>query len=89
MFILGVISPSGEFRLCNHSNKSYGNILSQPINKIWHSKSINDEYRSSKWITEPCLSCEKVKKCMGGCRIDSCGEMRVDPLVKSFSNCSI
>lgn len=72
------IDPWGEFRVCNQSTKSYGNVLEQPLHEIWHSKAINSEYRTLGWLDEPCNSCPYKTECHGGCRVDSSGAYRID-----------
>ena len=66
----GVINPVGDLRICNQSNKIYGNILTEPIEKIWKKNSLND-YRCMKWVKEPCKSCRILDKCIAGCRVDN------------------
>jgi radical SAM protein with 4Fe4S-binding SPASM domain len=75
------IDPMGEFRICNQSTKSYGNILRSPLHEIWHSKSINSEYRALDWLPAPCNSCVLKQECLGGCRIGDTGVPRIDPIV--------
>ncbi|HMW40705.1 MAG TPA: SPASM domain-containing protein, partial [Saprospiraceae bacterium] len=75
------INPLGELRICNQSGQSYGNILETPLHKIWQSRSIDTEYRSLKWMEEPCNSCVVKNDCLGGCRISDTGAPRIDPIV--------
>jgi len=75
------INPSGELRICNHSNKPYGNILKEPLNKIWHSRNIDFEYRNKELAEPVCRDCPFMSQCLGGCRINSDGTYRVDPIV--------
>jgi radical SAM protein with 4Fe4S-binding SPASM domain len=75
------INPAGEFRICNHSTKSYGNVTSTPMNKIWHAKVIDDEYRNAPLSEGFCDGCAFFKLCRGGCRINEGGKYRVDPIV--------
>lgn len=77
----GSIDPSGEFRICNHSTRSYGNVVSEELGKIWHSRKIDSEYRSKEIGDPTCRSCSFRKECLGGCRIDEDGLFRVDPIV--------
>jgi pyrroloquinoline quinone biosynthesis protein E len=72
------IDPWGEFRVCNQSAKSYGNVLERPLHEIWHSKAISQDYRSFDWLQEPCRSCEFQAECHGGCRVDGAGNYRID-----------
>lgn len=77
----GSINPSGEMRICNHSTKSYGNIIETPLNKIWHNKMIDDDYRNAELEDGMCSKCPALKICRGGCRINEQGSYRVDPIV--------
>jgi len=65
----GAIAPNGDFRICNQSNRIYGNVLKEPIEKIWHKKDL-DEFRNLKWVTEPCKSCPLLRQCVCGCKVD-------------------
>lgn len=76
----GSISPAGEFRICNHSKKSYGNLNETPLNKIWHARAIDDEYRNRD-LDGVCRGCCFFSACRGGCRINEIGRYRVDPVV--------
>ena len=77
----GSINPSGELRICNHSTKSYGNVVDAPLNKAWHSKSIDDDYRNADLKDDICSKCPALDICRGGCRINEDGVYRVDPIV--------
>ena len=77
----GSVNPDGDFRICNHSTKEYGNVLLNPFNEIWHSRSIDEEYRNIDLKNGICDDCLFKSKCLGGCRIDESGEYRVDPIV--------
>lgn len=65
----GAITPNGDFRICNQSNRIYGNVLKEPIKKIWHKKAL-DEFRGLEWVTEPCQSCSLLYQCVCGCKVD-------------------
>lgn len=75
------VDPSGELRICNHSTRSYGNVVNRPLNEIWHSKLINTEYRNKRIDDTICQHCPFQSDCLGGCRINEKGNYRVDPLV--------
>ncbi len=79
----GAISPEGNFRICNQSLKVYGNILNEPIEKIWNKKEL-DEFRDLSWVDEPCKSCDLLHECVGGCKVDSnCpGEFCIDCAIR-------
>jgi len=79
----GAITPEGDFRICNQSLKIYGNVLKEPIEKIWNKKEL-DEFRDLSWVTEPCKDCDLLYECVGGCKVDSnCpGEFCVDCAVR-------
>lgn len=69
---LAAVNPKGGLRVCNQSERVYGNILETDIHAIWNCAEINCEYRDIKeWITEPCKSCPIVDRCCAGCRVDS------------------
>jgi radical SAM protein with 4Fe4S-binding SPASM domain len=63
------INPNGDLRVCNQSQLVFGNILDEPIEKIWNKSSL-DIFRNLNWITEPCTSCQLLLKCLGGCKVD-------------------
>jgi len=65
----GAVNPDGDFRICNQSNIVYGNILKEPIKKIWNKKRI-DEFRDLRWVREPCRSCPFLYYCTCGCKVD-------------------
>jgi radical SAM protein with 4Fe4S-binding SPASM domain len=79
----GAISPTGDFRICNQSNITYGNVLKESIEKIWNKKEIN-EFRDLKWITEPCRNCPLLYPCIGGCKVDLafCNKYCIDYAVR-------
>lgn len=76
----GSISPSGELRICNHSTRSYGNIREDPLNRIWHLRDIDADYRNAS-LDGVCAGCAFFSECRGGCRINEAGSYRVDPVV--------
>lgn len=75
------INPQGEMRICNHSTKSYGNVIITPLHEIWHENQINTDYRDARITGGQCDGCAAFKICRGGCRIDQNGTYRVDPIV--------
>lgn len=79
----GAINPQGDFRICNQSLKVYGNILTEPIEKIWNKKQL-DEFRDLRWVDEPCKSCDILLECVGGCKVNAnCpGEFCIDCAVR-------
>lgn len=64
------INPDGEVRMCNQSQLSFGNILEEPIEKIWQKKNL-DIFRDLSWVTEPCKSCKLLNDCRCGCKVDT------------------
>ncbi|MCA1622497.1 MAG: radical SAM protein [Acidobacteria bacterium] len=76
------INPYGELRICNQSNRSYGNVLKTALHEIWHSSKINKEYRNLSWMKEPCNSCVVKEQCLGGCRVSDTGSPRIDLIVE-------
>jgi len=65
----GAINPNGDFRICNQSNVVYGNVLEEPIEKIWHKRRIN-EFRDLRWVEYPCKKCPFLYICTCGCKVD-------------------
>lgn len=65
----GAVSPTGDFRICNQSCIVYGNILHEPVEKIWNKHTVND-FRNLEWVIEPCRSCPFIRDCTGGCKVD-------------------
>lgn len=64
------INPKGEVRLCNQSERIYGNILSESMEKIWRKPELS-EFRDLKWIEKPCTGCAILPECMCGCKVDA------------------
>lgn len=81
----GAVNPKGDFRLCNQSEVIYGNVLDEPIEKIWRKKEIN-EFRDLEWVAEPCQSCSMLTQCLCGCKVDnSCsGHYNIDYAVRGL-----
>ena len=68
------IDPDGAVRICNQSQVIYGNVLEQPIEKIWRQENIRD-FRDLSWVSEPCKSCPVLQDCLCGCKVDcSCSD---------------
>ncbi len=64
------INPKGEFRMCNQSQLTFGNVLEEPVEVIWNKPSL-DIFRDLSWVSEPCKSCELLLDCTGGCKVDA------------------
>lgn len=79
------IDPLGNVRLCNQSQKIYGNVLEESLSKIWNKKKLN-EFRCLRWVTEPCNKCPLLYECACGCKVDTncSGEFCVDYAVRGF-----
>ncbi len=84
-FTFAAIDPWGNVRICNQSTIIYGNVLKEPLEKIWKKNRINIEFRCLKWVSEPCKSCKLLHYCLGGCKVDTNfpGEYSVDPLIRN------
>ncbi|MFH1561206.1 MAG: radical SAM protein [Patescibacteria group bacterium] len=84
------ISPTGEVRICNQSDVSYGNVLHEDLIDIWKKKSI-DEFRKLTWVTEPCKSCFLFDQCLAGCKVDNsvCSHYCVDHAVRGLKRVPI
>jgi radical SAM protein with 4Fe4S-binding SPASM domain len=65
----GAVNPDGNFRICNQSDIVYGNILKEPIEKIWNKRKI-DDFRNLKWVADPCKKCPLLHTCTCGCKVD-------------------
>lgn len=63
------ISPKGNVRVCNQSERVYGNVLNEPLEKIWHNPTFS-EFRNLDWIEKPCSGCAVLSECMCGCKVD-------------------
>lgn len=63
------INPDGDLRICNQSELKFGNVIDEPIEKIWIKKDLN-VYRDLSWVEEPCKSCCFLEKCQCGCKVD-------------------
>ena len=77
------INPQGDLRVCNQSQIIYGNVLKEPIEKIWNKKSLNG-FRDLKWVSEPCKDCNLLYECVCGCKVDTnCpGEFCIDYAIR-------
>jgi len=64
------INPNGEIRTCNQSERIYGNILTETMEKIWHKPELS-EFRSLSWIEKPCTDCKALVDCLCGCKVDA------------------
>lgn len=60
------IDPTGNLRPCNHSKVVAGNLLVQPLEKLWNSRQLLD------WrimLPSTCNSCPSHARCGGGCKV--------------------
>jgi len=64
------INPKGEVRLCNQSERIYGNVLNEPMEKIWHKPELS-EFRDLGWVEKPCAGCAILSECLCGCKVDA------------------
>lgn len=64
------VNPNGDLRICNQSQRIYGNILQTPIPEIWQSTKMLD-FRDLKWVDYPCSCCSLLRHCMCGCKVDA------------------
>ena len=75
------IDPWGNVRPCNHAPLVCGNLLTQPLEEIWHSATM-ETWRGM--IPEECRRCEEFEVCRGGCRATAMLRgLRSDPLMKA------
>jgi radical SAM protein with 4Fe4S-binding SPASM domain len=63
------VNPKGEIRLCNQSERIYGNVLNESMEKIWHKPELS-EFRDLKWVEKPCTGCTVLSECLCGCKVD-------------------
>lgn len=84
------ISPEGEVRICNQSDRSYGNVLKDDLIKIWRSKKI-DEFRDLSWVNKPCRGCFLFDLCLGGCKVDNALPQKycVDYAIRGLKKCPV
>lgn len=74
------IDPWGNLRPCNHSATIAGNILEEPIEKIWNNEIMN-KWRSL--LPEQCKLCAELETCHGGCRAQAeLLKLNQDPLIE-------
>lgn len=59
------ISPEGDVRPCTHIPISYGNILKEPLKKIWKKMK---KWRDGSYVPEKCNNCAEIEICSTGCR---------------------
>jgi len=79
-----VVGPDGECRPCVEYPRSGGNILDEPLERIWTSP-VFELVRSFQDVPESCHFCDRVSQCRGGCRVSALnytGNLRgLDPLL--------
>jgi radical SAM protein with 4Fe4S-binding SPASM domain len=64
------INPKGDLRVCNQSERIYGNVLEESIQDIWHKPEM-EEFRGLSWISPACRDCAALAACTGGCKVDT------------------
>ncbi len=62
------IDTEGNVKACPRDNHIYGNILKSDFKSIWD---LMYKWRDNSYIPEECKKCHVLKKCLGGCRVDS------------------
>ncbi|MCD6309482.1 MAG: radical SAM protein [Candidatus Eremiobacteraeota bacterium] len=74
------VDPRGNLRPCNHSPTICGNLLEEPIEKLWKDKPMRN-WRNT--LPDPCYSCRKITICPGGCKAEAeLLGLAADPLIK-------
>jgi len=74
------IDPWGNVRPCNHAPLVCGNLLTQSLEEIWHSPTM-EAWRGM--IPEECRRCEEFEVCRGGCRATAMLRgLDLDPLMR-------
>lgn len=77
--IFCTIDPWGNVRPCNHANLTCGNLLTQTLEEVWHSKAMG-YWR--QYIPSHCVKCNEFANCHGGCRAEALRTgMGEDPLM--------
>lgn len=62
------IGADGNVRPCSHSDKSYGNIISETLKEIWLRM---DPWRDQTYLPEICKKCPLIDMCTCGCRVEA------------------
>lgn len=68
------IRPDGEVTLCNFLSKSFGNVYTESLEKVWKKIKSKRLYFAPK----ACISCNHGNTCRGGCKAFSETEVRRD-----------
>ncbi|WP_421920100.1 SPASM domain-containing protein [Marinifilum sp.] len=61
------IDGEGNVFLCPEFGSSIGNILNEPLPKIWNNIQVS-KYRDLDWLNEKCRDCDDLTYCWGGCK---------------------
>jgi len=61
-----IFSPTGDVRPCSHEKRTFGNIISEPLEKILRNM---EEWSQGKLIPKECKVCVYLSRCNGGCRV--------------------
>jgi radical SAM protein with 4Fe4S-binding SPASM domain len=73
------IDPWGRARPCNHAPQIVGDVLEEPLDRIWHSVAM-EAWRQAPG--EACAGCVAVDTCRGGCRaLAAADPLGQDPLM--------
>lgn len=77
------IDPWGNLRPCNHAPQIAGNLLTDSLNTLWYSPTMN-AWR--QMLPADCATCDIFSRCRGGCRADAILKQRnQDPLITRSS----
>ena len=60
------VGPDGSVRACALSDYSYGNLLDEPLSRVWPRLK---EWRDDSLLPETCLDCAYIGRCSTGCRM--------------------
>jgi len=60
------VANNGNIRPCSHNPDVYGNILNDPLERVWERMQV---WRTNNIMPNQCVGCTAANKCYGGCRI--------------------
>ncbi|HNT76167.1 MAG TPA: radical SAM protein [Anaerolineae bacterium] len=75
------VDPWGRLRPCNHAPLIAGDLMTQPVEAVWHG-AVMQQWRAL--VPETCAGCAAFALCHGGCRAQALltGEAQ-DPLIQA------
>ena len=73
------VDPWGRMRPCNHTDLIAGDLIDQPVERVWHGE-IMTHWRSL--LPAGCKTCAAFASCHGGCRAQALLTGTQDPLIR-------